>query len=185
MTQHPGSQPGPTLSVAGIQSLRARLAAFPAGLAALTSPLPAADLRWKPSPSGWSICEVLWHLADEESLDFIVRLRLTIESPGEPWPPIDPEGLAILRSYNDLDPHQALERFATARAANLQWAQSLTPQDLTKAYPHPRFGPVPASILFASWSAHDALHLRQIAKRLHQLVARDAPGVRTDYAGEW
>jgi hypothetical protein len=50
---------------------------------------------------------------------------------------------------------------------------------------HPKWGPVPASLMFASWSAHDALHLRQIAKRLHGLSSSDVGGESTIYAGEW
>jgi hypothetical protein len=35
----------------------------------------------------------------------------------------------------------------------------------------------------ASWAAHDALHLRQIAKRLYELTARDAGRYSAGYAG--
>jgi hypothetical protein len=40
-------------------------------------------------------------------------------------------------------------------------------------------------MLLASWAAHDALHLRQIARRLHGLAARDAGPYGVAYAGEW
>ncbi len=42
-----------------------------------------------------------------------------------------------------------------------------------------------AGTLFASWLAHDALHLRQIAKRMYELAVRDAGSFDTKYAGDW
>ena len=42
----------------------------------------------------------------------------------------------------------------------------------------------PADLL-TSWAAHDALHLRQIAKRLFQLAERDGGEYNSRYAGEW
>ncbi|NUP91044.1 MAG: DinB family protein, partial [Candidatus Sumerlaeia bacterium] len=49
---------------------------------------------------------------------------------------------------------------------------------------HPKAGPLRAGDLLAAWAAHDALHLRQIAKRLLDLARRDAGGFKTDYAGD-
>jgi hypothetical protein len=36
-----------------------------------------------------------------------------------------------------------------------------------------------------SWCAHDALHLRQIAKRTFQMAQRDGGRFTADYAGDW
>jgi hypothetical protein len=40
-----------------------------------------------------------------------------------------------------------------------------------------------AGDLLASWAAHDARHLEQIAKRLHGLAARDGTPYSVAYAG--
>jgi hypothetical protein len=50
---------------------------------------------------------------------------------------------------------------------------------------HPKVGATAAGDVMASWAAHDALHLRQIAKRLWELAGRDGAPFRTGYAGEW
>ena len=42
-----------------------------------------------------------------------------------------------------------------------------------------------AGDLLASWCAHDALHLRQVAKRLHQLTDAQAGDFEVGYAGDW
>jgi hypothetical protein len=57
--------------------------------------------------------------------------------------------------------------------------------DFTRAYAHPKFGPLHAGMLLASWAAHDTLHARQISRRLHDLAARDAGPYSVSYAGEW
>ena len=163
-----------------------RMASVPAGLRALVAPLPRAEARWKPADGAWSVCEVVWHLAEEEERDFPARLRRTIDAPGEAWDPIDPEGWAREGAYNERDVEEGLRAFEQRRAAHVPWLRTLTDHDLASVYRHPQWGPVPASVLLASWSAHDALHLRQIAKRLYQLTAeRDAPGVDLRYAGAW
>lgn len=39
--------------------------------------------------------------------------------------------------------------------------------------------------MLSCWCAHDALHLRQITKRLHQLALRDGHDPELAYAGLW
>lgn len=162
-----------------------RMEAFPSVVRSAVGGLSDDDTRWRPTESDWSVREIVWHLAEEEALDFAVRLRLTIESPGTAWPPIDPEGWARERAYNEKDTHEGVALFEERRRVHVAWLRTLTTDDLARTYAHPEWGDVSASVMFASWCAHDALHLRQIAKRLHQLVGRDAPGVETRYAGEW
>jgi hypothetical protein len=163
----------------------AALDRFAAVLPELVRSLPTADARWKPSDGPWSILEIIMHLCDEEVDDFRTRLRLTLENPQQDWSPIDPPRWAIERKYNEADLGQAVDRFVRERHASVQWLRSLGAVDLSIAHHHPKFGPVHAGDLLASWAAHDALHLRQIAKRMHQLAQHHAGGFRTGYAGEW
>jgi hypothetical protein len=144
-----------------------------------------ADARWKPPDNAWSILEVVAHLADEEADDFRGRLRLTFESPQADWPPIDPEGWALQRRYNEGDLAEQLQRFDAERRQSLDWLRSLVNPDWSIAHITPRHGPIHAGDLLASWAAHDMLHLRQIAKRLFQLTQRDGEPYGTIYAGQW
>ena len=70
-------------------------------------------------------------------------------------------------------------------AASVRWLRSLRQPDFTKAYHPPQWGPIRAGDIMVSWAAHDALHLRQIAKRMFQLAQRDGGEYKTDYAGQW
>ncbi len=161
-----------------------RLARFPAALRGVTGVFPEEALRWKPDGATWSVLEVCCHLLDEEREDFRPRLRSTLEDPAAPWPPLDLESVAQRRGYSARDLAQTLAQFAAERLASVTWLRSLAAPDWDATHRHPKAGPLRAGDLLAAWAAHDALHLRQIAKRLLDLARRDAGGFKTDYAGD-
>ncbi len=171
-----------------IDRLEAALPVFPA-LCRCAGP----DARRKPPPTdkhpngAWSVLEIACHMLDEEVDDFRARLRLTIESPGTPWPRIDPEARAVTDRYNERDLSQTLDRWTVERKASITWLRSLPDSVWRMTYQHPKIGPVEAGILLCSWPAHDALHIRQVAKRLFELSEEDAAagGFKVDYAGAW
>ncbi len=162
-----------------------RLAAFPAAIRAVCDPLDAGDARYRADGKFWSILEIVCHLCDEEESDFPLRLKRTLADPTAPWEPIDPEGWAIQRRYREQNLADQLDRFAALRAQRVAWLRSLADPDWDATHQHPKLGPMRAGDLLAAWSAHDALHMRQIAKRLYELSLRDAPGFKADYAGNW
>ncbi len=166
-------------------ALICRLELLPAALPNLLSGVPDADAKWKPATGAWSILEIVNHLLDEEVLDFRARLDCTLSEPQKDWPKIDPEGWARDRKYNDRDLAASVSQFIAERGNSLQWLRWLRSPDWERAYRHPQFGPISAAALLGAWAAHDALHLRQIAKRLYELSARDAAPHPIRYAGDW
>lgn len=167
-------------------SLIARMEPFPDAIGLLIGNLAAADARWKPPSGAWSILEIVCHLASEEVEDFRARLESTLRDPADPWPGIDPEGWIIERKFNDRDLAESLAQFAAARAESIAWLREVAPKaDWSKTFEHPKIGRISAGDLLASWAAHDALHLRQISKRLFELTHRDGEGFNTRYAGQW
>ncbi|MHC5003684.1 MAG: DinB family protein, partial [Planctomycetota bacterium] len=151
----------------------------------LVGGLPPEDASWRPPDGAWSILEIVLHLADEEVEDFRARLESTLDDPERTWPSIDPEGWAVHRNYNDGDLNEALACFVSRRSDSLVWLRSLHAPDWLRSYEHPAIGSIRAGDLLAAWASHDALHLRQIAKRLHQLAARDSGEHSAAYAGSW
>jgi len=166
-----------------IEPIIPRMEMFPNAVAQLTSDLMSDDHRWKPASGAWSILEVICHLADEEEFDFRPRLESTLSDPNAVWPPIDPEGWAIERRYNEQSLAEQLERFSRERAQSIGWLRGLNFPNWKALHQHPSIGPVRAGDLLVSWVCHDALHLRQLAKRLFELSQRDMPGFSTNYAG--
>ena len=165
-----------------IDRLERFIETFPAVIASFNPD----DIPYKPDPSSWSVLEIVCHMADEEAEDFPTRVFLTLQDPSIDWPPIDPEGWAISRDYASQDLQSQLTRWTTLRKHSIQQLRALKDPDWSHTKHHNHFGPMIAIDLLAAWSAHDALHLRQLAKRLHQLAPRDAgPNSTTKYAGDW
>lgn len=159
-----------------------RLEHYPATLVPLLISMPAEDYRWKPRAEDWSILEVCCHLLDEEKEDFRPRLRSTLEDPAREWPPLDLEKVAERRGYNGRELRQVLAMFVSERAESIIWLRGLKDVDYSRAYAHSSGRKISGMDLLGSWAAHDALHLRQIAKRLHGLAGRDGGDV--GYAGD-
>jgi len=162
-----------------------RMTAFPGMLRAVVSQFSKEELRWRPSDGGWSVLEILGHLVSEEQVDFRQRLRLTLENNGAEWPGIDPEGHVREAAYNHADPMELLDHFSELRENSVRWMTGLRDSDWSLKYVHPSIGVLRAGDLLASWSAHDALHLRQLSKRMYQLTVHQNSDFDVRYAGEW
>jgi hypothetical protein len=168
-----------------LAAIMRRLDAFGRALPHIMAQVSTEEARFKPPSGAWSILEIVCHLADEEVEDFRPRLAAMLERPQGEWAPIDPERAAISRRYNEQDLGAVITRFSAERAASVAWLGLLGGADWSASKQHPSAGAMTAGDLLASWAAHDALHLRQIAKRLFELAQRDVPGASTAYAGEW
>ena len=149
-----------------IDSLDRFATVLPAAVAGISP----EDARWKPPDGAWSILEIVCHLHDEEIRDFRTRVRLTLEDPPRDWPPIDPEAWARDEKYNERDLAEMTAKWVAERRASIAWLRSLKSPDWSRSRSHPSAGTLHAGDLLTSWAAHDALHLRQIAKRMFQLA---------------
>ena len=169
--------------------LIAILRSTPTALHTLVAHLEPEHARRRGADGEWSIVEIVHHMADEELEDFPLRLRLTLEDPGAAWPGIDPEAAVRERDAINADLGEELDRFAAARVASIAWLQSALLDsdgggpDWSRRYEHPVIGSIAAGDLLAAWADHDLLHLRQVARRLHEIVQAEAVPFRTDYAG--
>lgn len=162
-----------------------RLAGTPGALRALLTSLPAPDATRRPPGGAWSINEIVGHLLDEERDDFPPRLRSLLSDPGAKWPRLDPEASARERRHSERPLAELLAAFEAERARSVAWLNGLGSPDWSLVYEHSPPGPITAGQLLACWAAHDALHVRQVAKRLFELAQRDAEGASLAYAGEW
>ena len=160
-----------------------RFAAFPRVLSSIIAGLDDADLRYTSNPTDWSILDILCHLLDEETRDFRPRLEATLAR--APWDSIDPQSWPALHHYADQAAPETLARFTVQREHSVTWLLSLTNPDWDSTHTHPSLGPIRAGDLMGAWLDHDTLHLRQIAKRLHELAQRDTTPYITTYAGAW
>jgi hypothetical protein len=161
------------------------LAGTPAAVSALVLGFDDEAWRRRPDDVSWSLLEIVHHLLDEEKEDFPLRLRLVLDDPAKPWPPIDPEGWVVSRGYNLAEPAAVLHDFVEARQFNLRWLESLEDPAWDNAYEHPLAGSLGARRLIRCWRAHDLLHLRQLLRRRWQLLEQGLDPGELDYAGRW
>jgi hypothetical protein len=160
-----------------------RLATFPDALDAVLALTRPQDHDVRTSPDAWSIRDVLVHLHAEETEDFRLRLRLTLEDPAAEWPPLDPEASVRARRGSFPTVPQLLHGFREARRGSAAWLRGLAQPDWDRARAHPRLGVLRAGDLLVSWAAHDLRHLAQVARIQHALAARDAAPYSVAYAG--
>lgn len=138
----------------------------------------------KPSRSSWSILEVVCHLYDEEREDFREHLDFILHRQDEEWHPIAPTAWVKLRKYNQQNFNSMRTRFFRERAVSLDWLKKIRNSDWNTTY-NSKWGTMRAGDMFASWVAHDNLHIRQLTelRRLH--IERITKPYQIQYAGDW
>jgi hypothetical protein len=161
-----------------------RLQANAAAIEHLVGAVDDDQAHWQPSPADWSIVEVINHLADEERLDFRLRLDYALHRPAEPVPPIDPVGWVTQRAYNARSLDASLADFLAERRASVAWLAGLADPAWDNAL-HFAWGTLHAGDVLAAWLAHDSLHIRQLAELHRAYVAAIAAPYRVHYAGDW
>ena len=139
---------------------------------------------WKPSPTSWSVLEVVNHLYDEEREDFRIRLDIMLHRADQPLPKFDPEGCVIERRYNERDLNETLRDFLHERQESIQWLRALESPGWDTVYDAPGLK-MTAGDMFASWIVHDILHLRQLVGLQWFYTIRELEHRKVDYAGSW
>lgn len=143
-----------------------------------------AEAQIKPAPDEWSILEVIGHLYDEERFDFRPRLDVILHHADQPFSPNDPQEEIQERRYNERDLEAVFESFAAERSRSLDWLRSLKSPDWDIAYTTP-YRTMTAGDMFASWVAHDNLHMRQLIELRRARIERMTAPYILEYAGDW
>jgi hypothetical protein len=163
--------------------LVAALERFVGVLPAVTARVTAADAVWKPADGAWSVLEVVRHVAEEEVRDFRVWIGRALGDAVVPAPGVDEAQLAALRAS---DVAEAVGLFERERRRSLAWLKEIVgTADWTRPLKHQDGWDLTAGGILAGWVAHDATHLRQIAKRFYQMAERDGAPYGAEYSGGW
>jgi len=151
---------------------------------ALLANVTQAESQVKPSPHSWSILEVICHLADEEREDFREHLDFILHRQGEEWHRINPQAWVLERKYNEQAFVASKATFFAERAKSLEWLKGLSHPNWDTVYTS-EFGSVPAGEMFASWIAHDNLHVRQLVELRRTRIEGIVQPFAIAYAGDW
>jgi hypothetical protein len=142
------------------------------------------EAQIKPNPESWSILEVICHLYDEEREDFREHLDFILYRQNDEWHPIDPEGWVTERKYNEKNFAEMQEKFFAERRKSLEWLKSLSEINWETTLTS-QFGSMKAGDMFASWVAHDNLHIRQLTELRRNRVEQITKPYDIQYAGDW
>ena len=132
----------------------------------------------------WSILEVVCHLYDEEREDFREHLDFILYRQSEEWHRIDPKGWVTERRYNEQDFAESQAKFFEERKKSLEWLKGLFSANCDTTYTS-QFGSMRAGDMFASWVAHDNLHIRELVELRRNHIERITKLNNIEYAGEW
>jgi hypothetical protein len=158
------------------------LAATPATLQSLLSPLSPELLNTAEGPNTWTPTEVVAHLLHGERTDWMPRVRILLRSGEYEIFPV------FQREAHRKEPipplPELLADFARVRAESLSELRSLqlSQSDLARTGRHPDFGVVTLSQLISAWVTHDLTHLHQITRTLANQYYR-AVGPWSRYLG--
>jgi hypothetical protein len=153
-------------------------------LRAMLAGVGAEEARAKPSKGTWSILEVTCHLYDEEREDFREHLDFMLHRQHEEWHPIATVAWVKLRKYNEQDFGKMKAKFFRERTKSLVWLKGLKHADWNITY-KTKFRLMRAGDMFASWVAHDNLHIRQLVELRRWHIERMSKPYKIRYAGEW
>lgn len=151
---------------------------------ALLAGISQKDALVKPSPGQWSILEVTCHLYDEEREDFREHLDFILHRQHEKWHPISPFAWVKLRKYNEQNFKTMQRKFFNERKKSLGWLKTLKNADWNTTYTH-NSRSIKAGTMFASWVAHDNLHIRQLTELRRVRIEKITKPYHIQYAGDW
>jgi hypothetical protein len=151
---------------------------------ALLSGVTQAEARIKPNAESWSVLEVVCHLYDEEREDFREHLDFILHRQNEEWHRIDPQGWVRERKYNEQDFAEMQEKFFAEREKSLEWLKELSETNWNTIYAS-QHGSMRAGDMFASWVAHDNLHIRQLVELRRMRIENITKPYEIEYAGDW
>lgn len=151
---------------------------------ALLSGITQEEAQIKPNPGSWSILEVVCHLYDEEREDFREHVDFILHRQNEEWHQIDPQAWVTERKYNEQDFAEMQEKFFAERQRSLEWLMEMSNANWETIYTS-QYGSTSAGELFASWVAHDNLHVRQLVELRRVRIEHMTKPYNLGYAGDW
>ena len=142
-------------------AILAILRSTPAALNTLSHGLTGDSWNERPTPTQWSLTEIICHLRDVDAELNLPRLEKITQQINPFLPGIDTDLWAEERSYVLQDGRAALHRFTRDRVSLLNLLESLSPDDWQRSARHAIFGPTTLQELVGFIVGHDRLHVRQ------------------------
>jgi hypothetical protein len=121
---------------------------------------PRSMWKFRPS-SGWSIHEIVVHIADSEANSY-VRCRRFLAEPGQPLMAYDGDRWARDLHYHDQDPDQAVEQFEILRRRSYDLIRRAPPDAWGRQCYHPENGNMTLDDWLDIYARHIPEHVQQM-----------------------
>jgi len=128
-------------------------------------------LARRPDSGGWSIKEVLAHLADGEVM-LGSRYRMVAAMDRPPIPGYDQDAFVAHLCLEGIDAATLLADFAHARAANVRLLERLPDEAFARVGLHSERGEESLARMLVMYAGHDRIHEAQIERLLCEKRAR-------------
>ncbi len=151
------------MTVEGRESLVVRYRAGYAELTEALSGIADAELDWRPGPEGWSVREIVHHVADADTMA-AARLRRILTEENPAIPAYDEQVLAERLRYRARPIEPALRAIEALRAMNAQLLDAMTEPEWRRAGTHSEMGPYSAE----RWLEFNAAHAHEHAAQIRQ-----------------
>ncbi len=159
----PGGPIGPREVAEAIQTIRSA----PAWFRDAVRGLDAAQLDTEYRPGGWTVRQVIHHVADSH-MNAYVRFRLALTEDAPAIKPYDQAKWAELDDARSAPPEVSLAIIEGMHARWASLAGSLPPEALARAFMHPERGRVRLDenlAMYAWHSRHHAAHITGLRER--------------------
>jgi hypothetical protein len=144
----------------------AELAALPAELRSMLAGTTDGDLERTYRPGGWTVRQVVHHLADSH-LNGYTRFKLALTEDIPTIKPYDEERWAVLRDVVVTPVEVSLDLLAALHVRWVALVQSLAPAELARSYLHPELGrALSLDLALASYAWHGRHHTAHVAVAL-------------------
>lgn len=121
-----------------------------------------AALDFHPTPTDWSIREILAHLVDDESYVMRLRLERLVKEDHPRLTEHNEQHWFAQRNTTRDAADLLLSDFRLQRAASIQLLRSLRPVDWERSGYQPEYGVLTVANWLDRWVDHDQTHLQQI-----------------------
>jgi len=130
-------------------------------LIAALAQFPREMWQYRAAPDGWTIHEIIVHIADSEANSY-TRCRRFIAEPGSPVLGYDEMGWAQRLNYHAQNPDAALELFKQLRAASYQLIKTLPEETWANTVVHSENGVMTMDNWLDVYDRHVPDHIAQM-----------------------
>ncbi len=155
------------ITAAHIEEWIGQIERLPAELRALVEPLSADQLDTRYRPGGWTVRQVVHHVADSH-MNSLVRFKWALTEDRPEIKAYFEDRWAQLADYSEVPLEVTLTFLDALHRRWVTLLRSLRPEDLEREFVHPDSGPVGLAVnvgIYAWHGRHHLAHIENLARR--------------------